>query len=125
MTALIQPRLRVQLEQPNSDELIEIDVQTDNRDMTSWDFQRSRRNYPDPRTAPSIWMTFLAWNAIRRGPDRALVPDTFDAFNEICVQVTPLTADGDEVTGDEVTDDVMNIGGFPTNPAPGIAYASS
>ena len=126
MTALAAPRLRVLLEQPGREDFLQYDVQTDNRDMTQWDFARARRNYPDPREGPSIWMTFLAWNALRRSA--ADVPDTFDGFNGRCVQVSVIDQEGNVVTPDspqEEVDAAIEGAGFPTRPEAVRDFASS
>lgn len=107
------PRVRVYVE-TDGDDFLEIDVQTDNRDAVQWDFVRSRNRWPDAREAPLLWMTFLAWNAIRRtgGPSG----DGFEKWNERVVAVEPIDADGNPLTTGEAGADVD-----PTrlDPAPG------
>lgn len=43
-----------------------IDVETDNRDRVAWDLARTRNKWPSAPEVPSLWATFLAWNALRR-----------------------------------------------------------
>lgn len=89
---LKSPRVRITLETPIEDEYLEVDVQTDNRDLIQWDAVRARKGWPTTADAPMLWTTFIAWHAAHRvgGP----VPDSFDEFRTLCVQVQPITRDG-------------------------------
>lgn len=109
------PRVRVYVETPTADEFLEIDVQTDNRDAVQWDFTRARNRWPEAKEAPLLWMTFLAWNAIRRtgGP----AGSGFEAFNETVVAVEPIDRDGNPLTGD--AEGVADVDPTRLDPSPG------
>lgn len=113
MATLRSPRLRISLETPNEGEYLEIDVQTDNRDLIQWDAVRARKGWPDTREAPMLWSTFIAWHAAHRvgGP----VPATFDEFRAQCVQVIGIDRDGNPMTGEDATGDEADVD--PTLPA--------
>jgi hypothetical protein len=99
--ALKSPRVVVALETPTPGEYLEYTVQTDNRDAVQWDFVRARKAWPQGKDAPLLWMTFLAWNALRRSG--APVTDSFDTFANECVAVQPVDEDGNDLTaGSEV-----------------------
>lgn len=66
MTDIQEPRVRVLIDVPGVDGLKQVDVQTDNRDRVRWDIIRGRKGWPEAKEAPSLWMTILAWNALRR-----------------------------------------------------------
>lgn len=65
------------------DELVEYTVQTDNRDAVAWDMHRNRVNWPAGTDAPMLWMTYLAWSAMRRDTSTPAAGLTFDNFNDI------------------------------------------
>ena len=50
--------------------------------------------------APILWLTFLAWHAVRRtgGVDGYTVPESFDDFSETCVEVIAIDAEGEPIT---------------------------
>lgn len=105
MVQLISPRLRISIERPLDDAFDQYDVQTDNRDLIAWDATRPRRQWPAGTDAPVLWMTYLAWHALKR--TGAPVPESFDDFTEICVDVRPIDRDGSLIepgSGETVTD---------------------
>lgn len=77
--ALKTPVLAVILDQPDADP---ITVATDNRDMVRWDLTRGPRKWPTQTEAPMLWLTFLAWAALKRTGQTA---DEFDVFNDRCL----------------------------------------
>lgn len=87
---LISPQVIVQLEQPGSDDLIEYTVQTDNRDVVQFDVLRARKSWPAAKDAPALWLTVLAWHALKR---TGAITDDADAFIGRCVQVQPVNED--------------------------------
>lgn len=103
MATLRSPRLRISLETPNEDEYLEIDVQTDNRDLIQWDAVRARKGWPAAKEGPMLWTTFIAWHAAHRvgGP----VPDTFDEFRALCVQVIGIDREGQPITSVTAADE--------------------
>lgn len=74
------PIVIVVLEQ--NDELVEVTVQTDNRDAVAWDMHRNRVNWPAGTDAPMLWMTYLAWSAMRRDGSSPAGGLTFEQFND-------------------------------------------
>lgn len=118
MVSLKTPRLRVTLETG-----AELDAQTDNRDAVQWDFTRSRNRWPDGRDAPILWVTFLAWNALRR--TGAPVPESFDDFNRQAIAVDVIDAAGNLINRTEDTEPDAADGepdpADPTRPDPGPA----
>lgn len=61
------------------------DVQTDNRDMIRWDENAGKRGWPDPSKAPFLWLTFIAWAALRR---QGLVELSWDDFRGQALEVS-------------------------------------
>ena len=116
MTKLLAPRLRVTIEQPDRPEPIEYDVQTDNRDMTRWERAADKYRWPDMKHAPMLWLTHLAFTAMRRAGDP--IPATFEAFEALVIALDMLDAEGEPVDATEATDDDMAAGGFPTQTVP-------
>lgn len=120
MSALKSPRVRVLLDRdPNSEEYVEIVVQTDNRDLTGYDLARSRMKWPTSKDAPMFWITWLAWHALRRVGQYA---GEFDTFNGECVEVAPVDAEGKEL--DTATGEGMPEA-HPFDPASVTAGSSS
>jgi hypothetical protein len=76
------------------------EVQTLNMDMLRWERTASKHKWPEFRTIPVWWMTFLAWSA---GQREGMIPQSvsWEVFSaELCVQVAALD---DPVTGSEGT----------------------
>lgn len=96
---LVKPRIALQLEQPDG-QLAELVVQTDNRDYVRWDMTRNRKQWPELQAAPFLGQTFLAWAALTRAGD---LPDgeSFEDFQERCLHVQAITADGDAATDED------------------------
>ena len=91
------PRVLVLLEIPGSDELAEVTVQTDNRDMVRWDRARVVKKWPELGEAPVLWLTFLAWAAIRRIGSDVHTGD-YDSFEARAVEVLSVDEDGNPIT---------------------------
>lgn len=64
---LTTPRLRVVMDDGGEHE-----VQALNIDMLAFDRERAKRKWPTAQDAPFVWLTFLAWSAMRR---EGVVPD--------------------------------------------------
>jgi hypothetical protein len=78
-------------------------VQTLNVDMLRWDRDRAKHKWPGGDEAPFVWMTYLAWCALRR---EGVIEDmSLAVFEERC----------HGVRSDIGTDDAAD----PTSPAPG------
>lgn len=77
--ALISPRVVVTLEDGT-----EQTVQTDNRDAVQWDIIRARKSWPSGKEAPMLWLTTLAWHALKRTGQTDLA---LEKFIEGCLQV--------------------------------------
>lgn len=41
-------------------------VTTSNPDLVAWDMTRTKHGWPQADEAPMLWMTFLAWRALKR-----------------------------------------------------------
>lgn len=116
-----KPKVRVVLERDDG-RMVQVDVQTDNRDAVRFDIMRPRKNWPGGDEAPMLWLTVQAWSALKRAGDDA--PDGFvdackdvDKFFDVCVDVMPLGEDGQPVVD---LDQLMKGGGMiarPTDPA--------
>lgn len=114
-----RPRVRVVLEAGDG-QLVQVDVQTDNRDAVRFDVMRSRKNWPGGDTAPMLWMTVQAWSALKRSNDAQLAA-TFadqlkdvDKFFDACVDVVPIDADGNVI---KQGGDLVGMTAAPTNAA--------
>ena len=94
MATLSTPIVSVVLEPAAGGELTETTIQTDNRDMVAFDLHRSRAGWPKLADAPILWMTFLAWHALKRSGE---LSESFDDFNGRCLAVKMLDEDGNEV----------------------------
>ncbi|WP_396190134.1 hypothetical protein [Flavobacterium sp.] len=98
MSALLRTTyVRVQLEKPGTDDLEDITVRLDNRDMVQWDILRPRRGWPSMSDAPILSLTVSAWSALSRAGH---ITYTLDVFLERCLVVAPCDADGNVTTGE-------------------------
>lgn len=79
--SLKAPRLRVVLQDGTEHE-----VQADNRDLLQWDRTRAKHRWPSGQEAPFVWLTFLAWHALRREGLTAL---SLTEFEEAALEVGP------------------------------------
>jgi len=97
---LTMPKLRVLVDDSPTGELTEYTVQTDNRDAVRFDVMRPRKSWPGSQEAPMLWMTILAWSAIKRSGGTA---DTVEDYLDKIVQIEPIDEDGNTV--DPTTED--------------------
>lgn len=94
-----KPKLRLVLEDSAGD-LVQVDVQTDNRDAVRFDVLRARKNWPGGDTAPMLWLAVQAWSAIKRSKLEPWASMNVDKFvEEACVDLLPLDADGNPIEG--------------------------
>ncbi|QXG07722.1 hypothetical protein [Curtobacterium phage Penoan] len=103
MATLNTPLVQVVLEQNGTDDMVELEVQTDNRDAIQWDVTRGRRSWPKTSDAPMLWATFLAWHAMKRTGAPELRGMSLDDFLAVCVAVNPIKRDGTAVPLGEAT----------------------
>ena len=89
------PRVLVTIEQADGT-VAELTVQTDNRDAVRFDLMRARKSWPAMGEAPLLFMTVLAFLAIRRS-DATMLPDDAETAIDMIVDVTPVDADGNPV----------------------------
>ena len=89
------PRVLVTIEQADGT-VAEVAVQTDNRDAVRFDLMRARKGWPAMGEAPLLFMTVLAFLAIRRS-DATMLPDDAETAIDMIVDVTPVDADGNPV----------------------------
>lgn len=105
---LTTPRLRVTLGDDS-----QVEVQTTNSDLVRWDMTRAKQRWPsDPREAPFLWLTFLAWAALKR--TQTIPADTtWEAFSDSTQEIANLDDEGQEA------DQVVEVD--PTQQAPGLS----
>ena len=97
MAQLKFPRVLVTIE-GNDGALSELTVQTDNRDAVRFDLLRARKGWPPMADAPVLFMTAVAWLAIRRS-DASILPDDAEAALDRIIDVNPVDEDGNPVDG--------------------------
>lgn len=107
---LSQPVVAVVLERDG--QLVELEVQTDNRDSIQWDVTRGKRSWPTGPEAPMLWLSFLAWHALRRTGGTS---STLDQFLGEALQVRTVKRDGSGEPA-ELEDELAD----PTLPAPAV-----
>ena len=97
MAQLKFPRVLVTIERADG-AFAELTVQTDNRDAVRFDLLRARKGWPPMADAPVLFMTTVAWLAIRRS-DASILPDDAEAALDRIIDVTPVDEDGNPVDG--------------------------
>lgn len=82
---LTTPRLRIVLGDDS-----EVTVQATNADLVRWDVTRAKHKWPAIKEAPFLWLTFVAWAALRR---TKTVPDTvtYESFQETAQSIEDVT----------------------------------
>ena len=96
---LTTPRLEVTLDDGRV-----LIVQTANPDMLAYDRTASKHGWPALNKAPILYLTFVAWAALRRQGviDKSM---TWDAFSERhALEVRAAPADGDQPEGETTQD---------------------
>lgn len=93
MARMVSPRLLVTLDDGN-----EYDIQTDNRDMVSFDLNKGRKGWPSMQDAPMLWVTVLAWSCLAR--ENKLTDNVEKGINQI-IAVEALDEDGNVVDLDD------------------------
>ncbi|NNG20304.1 hypothetical protein HJ590_12115 [Naumannella sp. ID2617S] len=108
------PRLALTIE-PAAGDPLDLAVQADNRGACAYDLVRSAKGYPAPADAPFLWMTYLAYHALRRTGQLAAhqLSEDFDQFRLTVAQLVPVDESGDRV---ELAD-VLGENVDPTQPA--------
>lgn len=114
---ITKPRLRLLLEQPGQDNLVQLDIQTDNRDQVRFDVMRARQGWPGGDVAPMLWMTVQAWSAIKRAGLEPWSGMAFEKFNELCVDLNPIDRDGNLITDEAAMLPGAGMAADPTRPA--------
>lgn len=104
---LSTPRLRVVLADGTDRE-----VQCTNADMVRFDLTRSKQKWPGPQDAPFLWLTFIAWAALRR---TGAIEQTvgYEAFADSTLEI-------ENLTDDESADDVDLDAVGPTREVPAL-----
>lgn len=117
---LSKPRLRVIVE-GDLDELVAIDIQTDNRDAVRFDLMRRLKKWPDLQEAPMLWYTVLAWSALKRAKQTPWGEFKVEEWlDDVCLDVIPIDEAGNEIkidpaTGEPVEPDA-EVRAVPTSP---------
>lgn len=93
---LTTPRLRVVL----ADDTVH-EVQCTNADLVRFDLTRAKHKWPGPEAAPFLWLTFVAWSALRRS---GVIADavTWEAFQDSTLDISNVSDDGED--GPDVAD---------------------
>lgn len=69
------------------------DIEPSNPDMVRFDMTATKHRWPNGQEAPFLWLTFLAWSAMKRA---GLYTDTWEAFSESdCLNIDNLDEDED------------------------------
>lgn len=97
---LSSPRVKVTVE--DDDETREYTVQTDNRDMVRWDLLRSRKKWPAQREAPILFMSVVAWHALKRSGATA---DDVETYLDKILEIMPVDENGEPTKLDAGDDD--------------------
>ena len=96
--------IAVGLEQPGTDDLTEITLQADNRDMVRFDLVRSRKSWPASGDAPVLWATVVAYFALLRSGE---IPkdETVEQFIDRTVTVSYINPDdGTALTPEQIAE---------------------
>ena len=97
-----RPQLRNPLLRVVMDDGAVHEVQALNPDLVAWDKTRARHHWPKTEDAPMLWLTFVAFCALRR---EELIPQmSYDDFERRAWEVGTVDGDGGAATVD------------PTNP---------
>jgi hypothetical protein len=93
--------LQVALEQPNTDDLIEFTVRTDNRDMVRRELISARKGWPAAEAAPVLAVSLIAYSALLRSGE---VPagEPVEKFLDRCVYARFVNEDGTPVTREQI-----------------------
>lgn len=96
---LSTPRIRIVREGHE-----DLELQTTNADLVSWDRTRYKHKWPKVDEAPFLWLTFIGWSAARR--TGAITPEhRYEAWESEVLEVDAVADEEDEE-------------GTPTQPGP-------
>lgn len=70
-------------------------VQTTNADMVMYDLERAKRRWPSLTDAPFLWLSYLAFSALRRDGTIS-ASEHFDSWVQTTVEVKNLNETGQE-----------------------------
>lgn len=104
-----RPKLKNPVLHVNMMDGAEFDIQTLNMDMLKWERTATKHKWPDFRTVPVWWMTFLAWSAMTR---EGATTAPWELFSEqLCASVRdPDEDDTDPGTAVDPTGPVVGTG---------------
>lgn len=118
---LASPRVKVVMEN-DAGEWVEYIVQTDNRDAVRFDVMRARRHWPDAQEGPMLWMTVMAWSALKRSGEIGGAWGEPDKFFDACVEIVPVDEHGNVMKGKSAAEIAAVVAVDPTLPDPESGY---
>ncbi|GEM_PF-6120858 len=119
MATIKTTHVKAQIEQPGTNDLVEVVIRCDNRDMVRYDLLRERKSWPQGHTAPMLWLTVQVWSALTREKHEIAGPSV-DEFINRCVLINRVNADGSDIDPN-----AENAAGDDVNPTQlGAAYGS-
>ena len=81
-----------------------------NPDYLRWDRTRAKHGWPQATEAPYVYMTFLAWSALRREGELAETVTWEEFSDRLCEQVE-LEREGAELNGTSGVDPTLEVVG--------------
>lgn len=113
--------IAVTLEQPGTDDLKEITVRTDNRDMVRWELIASRKGWPAATAAPVLSLSVMAYSALLRAGE-VQGTENVETFLDRCVGARFVNEDGSAVTLAQVQAGDVGTNVDPSQPAAAPGY---
>lgn len=107
--AIKTTHVKALIEQPGSDDVAEIIIRCDNRDMVRYDLLRERKSWPQGHEAPMLWLTVQLWSALTR-EKHDLAGTSVDEFLNRCILINRVNADGSDIdpNADNADGDTVN-----------------
>lgn len=100
MASIKTSYVKAEIEQPGSNDTVEVLIRTDNRDMVRYDLLRERKGWPQGHEAPMLWLTVQVWSALTR-EKHDLAGASVEEFINRCVLINRVNADGSEINPDD------------------------
>lgn len=113
--SLTRNHVRVELEQPGTDDTIELTVVTDNRDRVRFDLTRNRKGWPSSSDAPMLWVTVCAYFAVQRAGQFTEL--SVEQFIDRAINIQMVNPDGSPLTREQIeSQDTGAVAVDPTGP---------
>ena len=113
MASIKNSYVNAHIEEPGTDNVAEVLIRCDNRDMVRFDLLRERKGWPQGHQAPMLWLTVQTWSALSR-EKHPLAGTSVEDFLNRCTLIDRVNSDGSPIKEGDANADGDDVN--PTQP---------